>query len=148
MRPGAAATAVEAMGLRTTVYHVVRRAAVLHLARLATRFPMVAEVLAEAGDLSRLEVDQVGASVHGAGEAVIRACTFADEVKAMLVEKNRRYGDSVGTPLRLFSRADEAEQLRVRIDDKLSRIARGSGIEDEDVVKDLVGYLLLLGGTR
>ena len=38
------------------------------------------------------------------------------------------------------------ESLRVRIDDKLSRLMRGNdSIErDEDIVKDLIGYLILL----
>jgi hypothetical protein len=38
------------------------------------------------------------------------------------------------------------EQLLVRIDDKLSRIARGAGMEatDEDTLNDLIGYLILL----
>jgi len=33
----------------------------------------------------------------------------------------------------------------VRIDDKLSRIANGSGeLSDEDTITDLIGYLVLL----
>ena len=35
------------------------------------------------------------------------------------------------------------EQIRVRIDDKLSRLARGQAA-GEDVVLDLIGYLVLL----
>lgn len=66
-----------------------------------------------------------------------------DGVKEMLLAKNAAYGNSALRPLRLFSRTDEREQLLVRIDDKLSRIARGSAA-GEDVVLDLVGYLVLL----
>jgi len=62
----------------------------------------------------------------------------------LLIEKNERYGDSALDPIRLFSRADALEQLRVRIDDKLSRIVRGKGLQDEDVLIDLIGYLVLL----
>ena len=63
-------------------------------------------------------------------------------IKTMLLEKNRAYGDSALNPLRLFSNSDETEQLRVRIDDKLSRMWRGhAGIED--TVLDLIGYLVL-----
>ena len=37
------------------------------------------------------------------------------------------------------------EQLKVRTDDKLSRIANGHGDDlDEDTVMDLIGYLVLL----
>jgi hypothetical protein len=64
----------------------------------------------------------------------------------MLLAKNKAYGDSAINPLRVFSSADPAEQLRVRIDDKLSRLARGEQKEQvpEDTVRDLIGYLVLL----
>jgi hypothetical protein len=35
----------------------------------------------------------------------------------------------------------------VYIDDKLSRLARGSGCDDEDVILDLCGYLALLAAV-
>ena len=68
-----------------------------------------------------------------------------DRVKAMLIAKNRAYGDSAIHPVRIFSRSSAEEQINVRIDDKLSRIARGSATEDvpEDTVLDLIGYLIL-----
>jgi len=46
----------------------------------------------------------------------------ADEVVDMLLRKNLAYGDSALNPLRVFSKADAGAGLRVRIDDKLSRI--------------------------
>jgi len=67
-----------------------------------------------------------------------------DEVCDMLVAKNKAYGDSALSPVRVFSRSDAQEQLLVRIDDKLSRIARGSDYANEDTVLDLIGYLILL----
>ena len=66
------------------------------------------------------------------------------EVKEMLLEKNRRYGDSALDPVRVFSKADTVEQIKVRLDDKLSRLSRGSGTEDEDVLNDILGYIILL----
>lgn len=66
-----------------------------------------------------------------------------DAVRDLLLAKNRAYGDSALDPVRIFCRADPAEQLRVRIDDKLSRLARGHAA-GEDVVLDLIGYLVLL----
>lgn len=65
------------------------------------------------------------------------------EIADMLTEKNRAYGNSALDPIRCFSRADTTEQIKVRIDDKLSRIQRGQEM-NEDVVKDLLGYLVLL----
>lgn len=63
---------------------------------------------------------------------------------SMLIEKNRKYGDSALNPARIFSKADATEQIKVRIDDKLSRIKNAQDDEDEDVIADLIGYLVLL----
>lgn len=72
-----------------------------------------------------------------------------DAIKRMLVAKNRAYGNSATDPVRIFSRASNDEQLRVRIDDKLSRLARGTtNAITEDTVLDLVGYLVLLLVSR
>ena len=66
-----------------------------------------------------------------------------DDIHEMLLEKNKAYGNSALNPVRIFSKASASEQIRVRIDDKLSRVARGSNA-GEDVVRDLIGYLVLL----
>lgn len=77
--------------------------------------------------------------------------TFAEEIHLVLIEindilitKNRKYGDSALNPKRVLSRASADEQIKVRIDDKLSRLASGQADEDEDVIMDLLGYLVLL----
>ena len=62
----------------------------------------------------------------------------------LLVEKNRKYGDAALDPKRIFSRQDAIEQIKVRIDDKLTRLANMQPDEDEDVEWDLMGYLVLL----
>ena len=76
--------------------------------------------------------------------SLIRAKCF--DIGKFLEEKNAQYGNSASNPIRVFSKADSTEQLKVRIDDKLSRLVRGNdSIEsDEDVIKDLIGYLILL----
>jgi len=66
-----------------------------------------------------------------------------DALKEMLLAKNRAYGSSALNPVRIFAKSDTVEQIRVRIDDTLSRLMRGSAA-GEDVVKDLLGYLILL----
>ena len=66
------------------------------------------------------------------------------EIETLLLEKNRKYGDSALNPCRIFSKSDAVEQIKVRIDDKLKRLQNEQNDEDEDVVKDLVGYLVLL----
>lgn len=65
----------------------------------------------------------------------------------MLIAKNKAYGDSAINPVRIFSQADPVEQIKVRLDDKLSRLSRGSAA-GEDVELDLLGYLILLRVAR
>jgi hypothetical protein len=71
---------------------------------------------------------------------------ICDDIKQLLLEKNSKYGDSALNPSRIFSKSNAVEQLLVRIDDKLNRIQKGAGLlaEDEDVINDLIGYLVLL----
>lgn len=70
--------------------------------------------------------------------------TVVDEIYTMLCKKNAKYGDSALNPKRIFSKADTIEQIKVRIDDKLSRLANQASGEDEDVEMDLIGYLLIM----
>lgn len=67
-----------------------------------------------------------------------------DRIKAMLIEKNLSYGNSALAPIRVVSKADAAEQLRVRIDDKLNRLKNSGDDLGEDTIQDLIGYLVLL----
>ena len=67
------------------------------------------------------------------------------EITEMLVAKNEKYGNSALEPLGVFSKLSAEDGLLVRIDDKLKRIKNGSlDKDDEDVVNDLIGYLVLL----
>lgn len=77
-------------------------------------------------------------------EMIVVVC---DELKELLLRKNISYGDSVISPMRVFSAVSPYEQICVRIDDKLSRISKADSFEFEsmqDTVKDLIGYLVLL----
>lgn len=66
-----------------------------------------------------------------------------DRVRDMLLAKNKAYGNSALDPVRIFSKASPREQILVRLDDKLSRLARGQPA-GEDVLLDIIGYLHLL----
>ena len=67
------------------------------------------------------------------------------EIYELLTRKNEAYGNSALEPVRIFSKASAIEQILVRIDDKLSRIANlGIDNKDEDTLLDLAGYLVLL----
>jgi hypothetical protein len=71
-----------------------------------------------------------------------------DEVKAMLIAKNKSYGDSALNPVRIFATSNNVEQLHVRVDDKLSRISRGGSFVGDNDIDDLIGYLILLKIAR
>lgn len=77
----------------------------------------------------------------GPAEDHIRA--VCAELADFLVDKNKKYGNSALEPMRVFSKAAADEQILVRLDDKLSRIKSRQNNEDEDPIKDLVGYLVL-----
>lgn len=74
-------------------------------------------------------------------EKIIEVC---NDIKEMLLEKNRKYGDSALNPIRILSKSDSVEQLKVRIDDKLNRLKNLQEDETEDTITDLIGYLILL----
>jgi NTP pyrophosphatase (non-canonical NTP hydrolase) len=68
-----------------------------------------------------------------------QACS---DLAKFLCAKNDAYGNSAFDPIRVFSTADALEQIRVRMDDKLSRLIRGEP-GNEDTKQDLLGYLVL-----
>lgn len=75
-------------------------------------------------------------------QRIVEVC---NSVRKLLLEKNRKYGDSALNPSRIFAKSDAVEQIKVRIDDKLSRISTsGTSDVDEDTLQDLIGYLVLL----
>jgi len=76
-----------------------------------------------------------------AGKEIWKSC---HEIAHMLIKKNIAYGNSALEPVRIFSKADPREQLHVRIDDKLSRIMRGTQYVGDNDIDDLIGYLVLL----
>lgn len=82
-----------------------------------------------------------GSHITPVQEQIAKVC---DELKAFLLAKNKAYGNSALEPKRIFSRADTKEQILVRIDDKLSRIANRESYPGDDDVLDLLGYLVLL----
>ena len=66
------------------------------------------------------------------------------EIGDVLIDKNTKYGNSALEPCRIFSKANSTEGIRVRIDDKLSRLVSGQSDDTEDTEMDLLGYLIML----
>lgn len=60
----------------------------------------------------------------------------------VLIEKNRRYGNSALKPLNIFSKLNAKEGIRQRLDDKLKRISNSTEHRKNDVF-DIIGYLIL-----
>lgn len=87
----------------------------------------------------------VGRVVHGDAmtDSQLAIKGECDLVRDILIEKNRKYGNSALQPCRVFSKSDTIEQINVRIDDKLSRIMSSQPDDTEDSELDLIGYLIL-----
>lgn len=79
-------------------------------------------------------------------DKIVAKCS---QLKDLLLEKNKAYGDAAMDPLNIFSSANAEYGLRQRIDDKLKRI-QNVGLNDstEDTLIDLAGYLVLLMISR
>lgn len=69
-------------------------------------------------------------------------CLLYMEHLKMLIEKNKRYGDSALHPLGVFNKDEAGKGILIRLDDKLKRIKESSDIRKNDVA-DLMGYLAL-----
>ncbi len=76
----------------------------------------------------------------------LKCAKIAGRAVNLLGEKNAQYGDSAFDPIRVFSKLGPDAGLRVRIDDKISRLLRGNADmeSDTDVIDDLIGYFILL----
>jgi len=68
------------------------------------------------------------------------------EVLDLLIRKNKQYGNSALEPMGIFAKGSAEELIRVRIDDKLNRLILGNDSmeSDDDVIRDLIGYFVLL----
>jgi hypothetical protein len=60
-----------------------------------------------------------------------------------LKEKNKRYGDSVISPTKIFSEVEPENKACIRLDEKLQRIMNSTELRKNDVA-DTFGYLALL----
>lgn len=68
---------------------------------------------------------------------------ICDQIRDLLLDKNRKYGNSVLEPRQVHSKVDPIEQINVRLDDKLKRMESAQGDDLEDAKLDYIGYLIL-----
>lgn len=71
----------------------------------------------------------------------IREITSA--MQELLLEKNKRYGDSALKPSNTFSKLDAKSSILIRLDDKLNRVKNSTELRINDI-SDLIGYEVLL----
>ena len=71
----------------------------------------------------------------------IRQCF--DSLRDVVLEKNKRYGDSAFNPPNVFSKLDAQSSIKIRLDDKISRIKNSNEVRKNDL-SDVVGYCVLL----
>ena len=84
---------------------------------------------------------QLIATAAPSGSKIIVSCL---EIMEMLIEKNKSYGDSALSPVRIFAKSDNIEQIKIRIDDKINRVKNNQGFAGDNDIDDLIGYLILL----
>jgi hypothetical protein len=71
-----------------------------------------------------------------------RAAVYLRHLADLVESKNVAYGNSIENPVRILTSLSPLDLVLARIEDKLSRISRGTAA-GEDVVGDLIGYLAL-----
>lgn len=71
---------------------------------------------------------------------------ICDKISEVLIYKNKMYGNSILEPKQIFYKGGYVDNILMRLDDKIGRIANTSGgnpIRVNDIV-DIIGYLILL----
>lgn len=76
-------------------------------------------------------------------EINVEACNkIIASIKSVLIEKNKRYGNSALAPINVFYKGDATDSICIRLDDKLSRIKNSGELRKNDLY-DLLGYCIL-----
>lgn len=71
---------------------------------------------------------------------------LCDKISEILIYKNKMYGNSILEPKQIFYKGGYVDNILMRLDDKVGRIANTTGgnpIRVNDIV-DIIGYLILL----
>jgi len=74
----------------------------------------------------------------------IHIANQCDNIKELLISKNKDYGNSFAETINVFTNLNPIEQINVRLDDKLKRMLNeGEKNFNEDTELDFIGYLIL-----
>jgi len=71
---------------------------------------------------------------------IVEVC---DNMKNLLLYKNKKYGDSALKPNNVFYKGDSTNSIKIRLDDKIGRIKNCNETRINDVA-DIIGYCTLL----
>jgi hypothetical protein len=93
------------------------------------------------------EIGKEAPSLIGKGSKLsteMKIRMVCNELAEFLIAKNRAYGDSATSPIRIFAKGISGDaQLSIRMDDKVNRWLKGQSYPGDDDVKDFVGYWVL-----
>lgn len=67
-----------------------------------------------------------------------------NSLENVLIEKNKKYGNAALAPIKMFYNGDASTSIRIRLDDKISRIKNSDTLRKNDMF-DILGYVILLG---
>lgn len=71
---------------------------------------------------------------------IVEVC---ENMKNLLLYKNKKYGDSALKPNNIFYKGDSTNSIKIRLDDKIGRIKNCNETRINDVA-DIIGYCVLL----
>lgn len=87
--------------------------------------------------------DVTSTSLEIPSESQWRISKVLDKMKDVLLYKNQKYGDSALHPKKRFYKGDSTNSIKIRLDDKISRVENCDEIRINDVA-DIIGYCTLL----
>lgn len=92
---------------------------------------------------SNLKKADKGIKASNISESQKKIIEVCDSMKDLLLYKNEKYGDSALNPNNIFYKGDSTNSIKIRLDDKISRIKNCDETRVNDVA-DVTGYCILL----
>ena len=70
-------------------------------------------------------------------------CNIIEAMKDLLMYKNKHYGNSALEPIGIFYKGSAEDSIKIRLDDKLKRIANSKEEPKINDICDIIGYSFL-----
>lgn len=94
----------------------------------------------ERGDRN-IQVKDVDISNEAMGEWIEKVC---NGIKTLLSKRQEHYGNTIGEPVRIVSKLGPLARVKVYVDQKLARLAKGDVKTAADSLSDTVGFAVLM----